>query len=455
MTSELCSPGFALTSIAAIAALIFSCFPLEPDEFLFPLNEELSLRSILKDHVRTVPTDAYNFFDSEILLSDLDLTTLTRRRSNSLSDDSAEYHHKSVGDAPSKQVQQRGSAPVCKHSRYVGVNISLVPGIGWGHLGLALFLELLNDSEHHDDLGAPLLFGDVHPMALSPGFPHHKTVNEALNRQEPVMRRILSQLQADIPMIHAVDHMHFDRPRLMGKPNLAIIFFDSVVFTPALISAAEKNFDGIIVGSTWNAQVLRGIGVKIPVHLVLQGVDTNVFHPASKEGGLKGGRNNEEGQQRGQNIFLQSARPRKLRDRFVVFSGGKFELRKAQDIVAASFRSLLAEGLTPRPILVFAWHNPWPIRWYAEKGGPGYTTGVPTQQADGSYDFTEWLSRNGVSSSDSFDLGHRSSDELSNILRNWVDVALFPNRCEGGTNLVAMEAMASGVPVILSANTGE
>eukprot|EP00960_Hanusia_phi_P052069 761230-Hanusia_phi.AAC.2 len=400
--SELCSPGFALTSIAAIAALIFSCFPLEPDEFLFPLNEELSLRSILKDHVRTVPTDAYNFFDSEILLSDLDLTTLTKRRSNSLSDDSAEYHHKSVGDAPSKQVQQRGSAPVCKHSRYVGVNISLVPGIGWGHLGLALFLELLNDSEsvsthpsnvtlksfhrHHDDLGAPLLFGDVHPMALSPGFPHHKTVNEALNRQEPVMRRILSQLQAgdfalkvgfgsrslviayfsDIPMIHAVDHMHFDRPRLMGKPNLAIIFFDSVVFTPALISAAEKNFDGIIVGSTWNAQVWKstiggsavcsdtihegferywcedsrpsrasGVIIQFLVHSSIQsfqGVDTNVFHPASKEGGLKGGRNNEEGQQRGQNIFLQSARPRKLRDRFVVFSGGKFELRKAQDI---------------------------------------------------------------------------------------------------------------------------
>jgi glycosyltransferase involved in cell wall biosynthesis len=34
------------------------------------------------------------------------------------------------------------------------------------------------------------------------------------------------------------------------------------------------------------------------------------------------------------------------------------------------------------------------------------------------------------------------------------DVALFPNRAEGGTNLVAMEAMAAGVPCILSANTG-
>jgi glycosyltransferase involved in cell wall biosynthesis len=35
-----------------------------------------------------------------------------------------------------------------------------------------------------------------------------------------------------------------------------------------------------------------------------------------------------------------------------------------------------------------------------------------------------------------------------------MDVALFPNRAEGGTNLVAMEAMACGVPAILSRNTG-
>jgi glycosyltransferase involved in cell wall biosynthesis len=39
------------------------------------------------------------------------------------------------------------------------------------------------------------------------------------------------------------------------------------------------------------------------------------------------------------------------------------------------------------------------------------------------------------------------------VLRE-MDVALFPNRCEPGTNLVAMECMAVGLPVILSANTG-
>ena len=42
---------------------------------------------------------------------------------------------------------------------------------------------------------------------------------------------------------------------------------------------------------------------------------------------------------------------------------------------------------------------------------------------------------------------------MPQILRE-MDVAVFPNRGEGGTNLVAMECMACGTPVILSANTG-
>jgi glycosyltransferase involved in cell wall biosynthesis len=43
--------------------------------------------------------------------------------------------------------------------------------------------------------------------------------------------------------------------------------------------------------------------------------------------------------------------------------------------------------------------------------------------------------------------------QMPRVLRE-MDVALFPNRAEGGTNLVAMECMACGIPTILSANTG-
>ena len=42
---------------------------------------------------------------------------------------------------------------------------------------------------------------------------------------------------------------------------------------------------------------------------------------------------------------------------------------------------------------------------------------------------------------------------MPRVLRD-MDCGLFPSRAEGGTNLPAKEAMASGVPVILAANTG-
>ena len=43
--------------------------------------------------------------------------------------------------------------------------------------------------------------------------------------------------------------------------------------------------------------------------------------------------------------------------------------------------------------------------------------------------------------------------DLPHILCD-ADVAVFPNRCEGGTNLALMECMASGIPCIVSMNSG-
>jgi glycosyltransferase involved in cell wall biosynthesis len=52
-----------------------------------------------------------------------------------------------------------------------------------------------------------------------------------------------------------------------------------------------------------------------------------------------------------------------------------------------------------------------------------------------------------------FDLGAVPQPKMPAILRD-MDAAVFPNRCECGTYLVAMECMACGVPTVLSANTG-
>ena len=50
-------------------------------------------------------------------------------------------------------------------------------------------------------------------------------------------------------------------------------------------------------------------------------------------------------------------------------------------------------------------------------------------------------------------LPHYTNEILPRIYQN-TDVGLFPNRCEGGTNLVLMEYMACGKPVIASNSSG-
>ena len=64
-----------------------------------------------------------------------------------------------------------------------------------------------------------------------------------------------------------------------------------------------------------------------------------------------------------------------------------------------------------------------------------------------------WVENNGIPGDRFFDLGPVPNHRIPTWLRK-ADVAIFPNRCEAGTNLVAMECMACGVPTILSANTG-
>jgi len=60
---------------------------------------------------------------------------------------------------------------------------------------------------------------------------------------------------------------------------------------------------------------------------------------------------------------------------------------------------------------------------------------------------------NGLDAGQIIDIGTLPNHAMGRVLQE-MDVALFPNRCEGGTNLVAMECMACSLPTIVSANTG-
>ena len=64
-----------------------------------------------------------------------------------------------------------------------------------------------------------------------------------------------------------------------------------------------------------------------------------------------------------------------------------------------------------------------------------------------------WAVANGLDAGQIIDIGTLPNHAMGRVLQE-MDVALFPNRCEGGTNLVAMECMACSLPTIVSANTG-
>lgn len=209
--------------------------------------------------------------------------------------------------------------------------------------------------------------------------------------------------------------------RLTGDPMIAVPFFESARLPPDAVERA-KAFRCVAAGSTWNAEVLRAHGID-NVSTVLQGVDPTLFHPAQRA-----------------DLFG---------DRFLVFSGGKLEPRKGQDIVLAAFRRFAASR--PDALLVTAWHSPWPER-ARDLDASGLAAPV-VFGAQGQADVRAWAAASGVAPGQVLDLGPVPNAALPQLLRE-MDVALFPNRCEGGTNLVAMECMACGVPTILSDNTG-
>jgi glycosyltransferase involved in cell wall biosynthesis len=77
----------------------------------------------------------------------------------------------------------------------------------------------------------------------------------------------------------------------------------------------------------------------------------------------------------------------------------------------------------------------------------------PRATPEGTPDVIGWAVANGIPVDSVIAIGPTPNIAMPHVIRE-ADVALFPNRAEGGTNLVAMECMACGVPTILSANTG-
>jgi glycosyltransferase involved in cell wall biosynthesis len=231
------------------------------------------------------------------------------------------------------------------------------------------------------------------------------------------------------PVLHARGNnaeLQFGRlsPRIRGTANHACIFFEKTEFSAPALEQLNR-FNSVIAGSAWNGAYLRALGVGGVVDII-QGVDVSRFHPAPRRG--------------------------LLGDRFAIFSGGKIEHRKGQDIVAAAFRAFRQRH--DDAVLVTSWHNAWPrAEGVREIMRSRVFDGTDLLDGEGRINVRRWLSRNGVPEDSVIALPEIPNALLPPVIRE-CDVAIFPNRCEGGTNLVAMETLALGVPSLLSANSG-
>ena len=209
-------------------------------------------------------------------------------------------------------------------------------------------------------------------------------------------------------------------PREWNRINIGYCFFEDNIEILNFTREAARRWDFIVAGSKWCEYHLRIGGVRNTC-TILQGIDPANFHPS----------------------------PLPQDDRFVVFSGGKFELRKSQDIVIAAMKVLMERHHDV--LLSCSWTNQWPFSLATMANSPFITY---------RHDETNFL-----------DLPQRT------ILANGLDpgrviayplvdnsaigrifaashIGLFPNRCEGGNNMVMCEYMACGRSVIASDSSG-
>jgi glycosyltransferase involved in cell wall biosynthesis len=223
-------------------------------------------------------------------------------------------------------------------------------------------------------------------------------------------------------ILHTISNHRFDTEcPYEGDFDVGYTFFENVL-RPECFNRARR-FDLLLAGSTWCRDRLTEFGIR-DSEILLQGIDTGLFRKLP---------------------------PRKDDGKFVIFSGGKFEIRKGQDLVLEAFKRLQERYKDMH--LVTCWANAWPEIADTMLQSP-YIRYVPYDKE------RSWVGNMHVVYAQNRIRHNRvttypmlSNEAMPGIYAQ-TDIGLFPNRCEGGTNLVMMEYMACGRPVIASNLTG-
>ncbi len=298
----------------------------------------------------------------------------------------------------------------------IGIIWQLSDHHGWGVFGTHLALNLIRNGPC-----PPRIFHE--PAYIDPPPEMINTLAPAINEFRDLPTGFTDFCKTTI--LHSLGNQFVSgaiNGQVRGRKNIGFIFFENISFDTDTLNRSRQ-WDRILAGSSWNRDACHEAGLT-DVRFVSQGIDIERFFPASR-------------------IGVPSTR-------FVIFSGGKLEYRKGQDLVIEAFKRFHQRH--PDSMLVVAWQNPW-AETALSIGHSRYVARPPAPDEAGGVKITGWARDNGIPADNFVDLGWVANSRMPAILRE-ADVALFPNRCEGGTNLAAMEAMATGLPCILSANTG-
>lgn len=223
----------------------------------------------------------------------------------------------------------------------------------------------------------------------------------------------------EVVLIIQPDKLEFDAPVFIPIPNSDLAPYYDIKcprmigygFWETLLSKeAVKNIDKyywIFGGSDWSTNKILKLTSR--ASRLIQGIDFDRFkmQPYSKKEG------------------------------FHVFTGGKFEFRKGQDIVIAVMREFMAKHQDV--FLVTAWYNQWKKSLETMNESCLIDVKNPLKGLP-----LERIYQNG-----------KLPNKLMPSIYAQTDIGLFPNRAEGGTNLVLMEYMRCYRPVIASYATGQ
>jgi glycosyltransferase involved in cell wall biosynthesis len=294
---------------------------------------------------------------------------------------------------------------------------------GWGLVGLNIFFHWAATPGLRPMLLLPIEEEDlrmVDPL-------RRQRAQAAIDFSNDAARKILAaigsqKLAMDIPVIHGAGNGFGtpDQNRLTGKPNIGRTIFEDTTIGP--IMDRIEMYDALLCASEWAAGLLRAHTAK-PVKVIHEAIDPSLFFPGPKSGMMDA-------------------------SRFYVFTGGKVEFRKGQDLVMLAFREFSRRH--DDAMLVTSWQSPWAER---AAGFKGRLEAPISLDANKKLDVKRWAAENGIDPNKVIDIGIIPNQLLPMVLRE-MDCALQPSRAEACTNMLVKEAMACGLPVIAAANTG-